>query len=976
MAEAINDPMSESPNFEKNLKAFGDKNPEVVELLQGIKDNPWQLCHTGTFHQINLKRSVQGQDFFVHSPLNAAAEASQWFNSVNLTNLEVIVLYGVGCGYYYQAAKPWLHAKANRRLIILEDDLYLLRRFLELDEATDLLADLQVGLYAYHPEYSPAFIDKIVKDIFLKNITITALFDYEQRRAQILSEINFKLLYTKQQVETANIEYLHSGKAFFVNYFSNALTFPRSYLTRGMRDHFKGVPAIICGAGPSLKKHFALLKELKDKALIFAGGSAMNVLNGNGIEPHFGIGLDPFPAQFTRLVMNTAYEVPFFYTNRMHQKALQMIHGPMLYVTNSGGYGIGPWMESKLHIEAPMIDAGANVVNFSVSLAQYLGCNPIIIVGVDLAYTDGLSYAPGIAGHAIHDPKDTLITKNPFEELLLRTDIYGKPIYTLWKWITESYWFTMFKLNNPQVTLINSTEGGIGFPLAPNLSLKDVADKYLTRSYDIQAWIHAVIQQSPMPDNVTDKEVLSLLEEIQKSLYAVLRKIDEFMVANKPADELSASLKDESSYQCILEDLDAKFMHFGHMLFASLEEDVEESQDLSMRIKFLTETCEIVLNYIRIAIVQASVLEKTPGAFPEANPGLLEESGVYRLDGDAMVIEEPLLGIAFKEKVIASDGDFASEGPWEGKICFHGPDGDILLEEYYKSGQLHGPSTTYGKKEKVLSKTWFVNGLRQGKARTFYGSGKLNSIQQYKDGVKEGPQVYLYPSGKLKSIIPYAEGVLDGAVYLYFPSGLLQREIHFAKGKRHGYDRVYYPTGIKMIEALYEEDKPVNIAREWHQDGKISREVTYLAPGQRELEKVWSSDGMEVIDYHEAKEDYFDRISRQIEVLTEAIETVLIQLRAASEPLEKLMGEHRHFQLEFNVLKEELENLKEATTSLLHLTGKKGDRCEEMIWKSPQMQKNLEQQVAMMTAKLRDAFNAMQSQIKALRNKLGINKSK
>ena len=47
------------------------------------------------------------------------------------------------------------------------------------------------------------------------------------------------------------------------------------------------------------------------------------------------------------------------------------------------------------------IAAGATVAHLSFYLAQHLGCDPIILIGQDLAFSDGLYYCPGTAIHDV-----------------------------------------------------------------------------------------------------------------------------------------------------------------------------------------------------------------------------------------------------------------------------------------------------------------------------------------------------------------------------------------------------------------------------------------------------------------------------------------------------------------------------------------------------------------------------------------------
>ena len=45
------------------------------------------------------------------------------------------------------------------------------------------------------------------------------------------------------------------------------------------------------------------------------------------------------------------------------------------------------------------LKAGATVAHLSFYLAEFLGCDPIILIGQDLGFVDGLYYKPGTAIH-------------------------------------------------------------------------------------------------------------------------------------------------------------------------------------------------------------------------------------------------------------------------------------------------------------------------------------------------------------------------------------------------------------------------------------------------------------------------------------------------------------------------------------------------------------------------------------------------
>ncbi len=251
--------------------------------------------------------------------------------------------------------------------------------------------------------------------------------------------------------------------------------------------------------------------------MIFAGGSSLNALSSRDILPHFGAGIDPFSAQLERLSTNRAYEVPFFYRNRMYHEAFKLIHGPRLFLSGAGGYDTPFWFEKELGLQSIELDEGFNVVNMCVEIAKALGCNPIIFVGMDLAYTDMQSYAPGVIQDAGVTKKAIFEIDEEVNQPIKRLDIYGKPVYTLWKWVAEAQWISDFSKNNPEIVIVNATEGGIGIPEIVNRPLDKVIAKYLQVPKDLRSRVHGEIENTRMP-KVTQRRIINLMKKMLKSL--------------------------------------------------------------------------------------------------------------------------------------------------------------------------------------------------------------------------------------------------------------------------------------------------------------------------------------------------------------------------------------------------------------------------------------------------------------------------
>lgn len=527
--------------FQENIHRWSRVNPKKAMRLQFLQGSSLTsgVAKNGS---PNLIREKDGRVFYFHDESDPEKEAKNWFQSLNLVNATVIYVYGVGLGYYYDAAKEWLEEDPLRSLIFLEDDAEVVHAFFHTERASAFLKDTQTYLFYFTDlKDEEGIFEELYWDFILTQMEITALKSYESARGESYLELKHKIVHDAAIKNALVEEYLHCGIPFFRNFYPNMLWLSESWKGTQLYNKFENIPAVICGAGPSLEKNILELKEVLDRAIVFGGGSALNALSSRGILPHFGIGVDPNPTQQYRLSSNKAYEVPLFYRNRMHVDAFRLVHGPRLYIPGAGGYEVADWFDEQFGLleDIEWLDEGHNVVNFGLELAYNLGCNPIIFVGVDLAYTEMQSYASGIIDDTTVKEKDILETDDFDTTALLKKDIYGNPIYTLWKWVAESEWTSDYAAAHPELTIINCTEGGLGMPDVPNMPFKEAAEKYLNRSYDLRSLVQGEILSSEMRA-IDDRKVIDTMVGLRDSL-------------KRSKEHINDLLEDKKRYQMLLD---------------------------------------------------------------------------------------------------------------------------------------------------------------------------------------------------------------------------------------------------------------------------------------------------------------------------------------------------------------------------------------------------------------------------------------
>ncbi|MBS0614929.1 MAG: DUF115 domain-containing protein [Verrucomicrobia bacterium] len=159
---------------------------------------------------------------------------------------------------------------------------------------------------------------------------------------------------------------------------------------RALFGAYKNIPAVVCGAGPSLAHHVDFLKSAQKNSLLFAGGAATEALRRLSITPHFNLHVDPNPNHsFLRTSPNP---LPTFVQLRTSHAVVQKITGPKLLLPATGNFPLETWAQGHTEI----FDGGWTVGTCGVATALALGCNPIILVGMDLSGTPAQMYAGGI----------------------------------------------------------------------------------------------------------------------------------------------------------------------------------------------------------------------------------------------------------------------------------------------------------------------------------------------------------------------------------------------------------------------------------------------------------------------------------------------------------------------------------------------------------------------------------------------------
>lgn len=251
-----------------------------------------------------------------------------------------------------------------------------------------------------------------------------------------------------------------------------------------LRNAMSGQPAIIVAAGPSLRKNKHLLPQAKGRAVLICVQTAFQQLLDIGVEPEFVTSLDyhDICAQFFQHIPRHV-RTELVAEPKATPRIFDLNPGPLSLLGNSFIEQL--LREMKLH--RPGLASGATVAHLAYYLAEYLGCDPIIFVGQDLGFSDGLAYTPGTSYDDLWKPE--LSRYNTVEMMQWQRIVRDKailrkvPDYRGGTTYTEERLYTYLQqferdFAQSQRTIIDSTEGGVAKRGTVVMSLQEALQRY------------------------------------------------------------------------------------------------------------------------------------------------------------------------------------------------------------------------------------------------------------------------------------------------------------------------------------------------------------------------------------------------------------------------------------------------------------------------------------------------------------------
>ena len=463
-------PTPEASVLERNLRALGAGSARAAGAIRAAPprhDLVLAVADDGGLTGIADGRRLAS----AHRPIE---EGRRHADSVPLEQAAGVAVLGFGLGHHIGPLASRL--KRTGVIFIFEPDVALLRAVLERVDCAPWITQSNVCVLT-DPDDAAAIAGAVsgVEGLLALGVKFLSHPPSRARLGGDADRFSARFAEVMRAVRTTILTTLVQVDATFRNELGNLEPYARALGVAELENVHKGKPAVVVAAGPSLHRNIDELSRpgVRERVVVVAVQTVLKTLLARGIRPDYVTSLDyaEVSARFYEGLSASDVEgVELVVEPKAHPKVLRAFPGVIRCPSSRVLDGVlGP----KIAQAKGSLRPGATVAHLAYYLARHVGCDPVILIGQDLGFTDGQYYYAGAAIHQVWSGE-----LNDFNTLEMlewqrivrsrsmlhrRTDVLGRPVYTDEQMTTYLAQFERDFLadSGAGLTVIDATEGGV-----------------------------------------------------------------------------------------------------------------------------------------------------------------------------------------------------------------------------------------------------------------------------------------------------------------------------------------------------------------------------------------------------------------------------------------------------------------------------------------------------------------------------------
>jgi hypothetical protein len=516
--------------LERNLLAMSAHSPRAAAILRTIlprADLLWSMTDDG----VPVARPANGPQLCsARRPLDEARALAE---TVPLDQAGGVAVRGFALGYHVRELA--MRLGRHGAIFVLETDLGLLRAVLERIDYSPVLAATNCFILT-DPDDAVAIASSVrgVEGLLALGVqmldhppSVARLGDGAARFAEHFTTV-------VRSVRTTVVTTLMNCEVTLRNELMNLDRYALAPGIAELQNAAPGKPAVVVAAGPSLRRNLDLLARpgVRDRVVIIAVQTVLKTMLSRGIRPHFVTALDYHEISrrfYEGLTEDDVRGITLIAEAKANPVILAGFPG---LIRCPGDETLNAILGTRLAREMGAIAPGSTVAHLACYGARHMGCDPVILIGQDLGFTDGQYYAAGAAIHTLWSGE-----LNPFNTLeclewqrIVRgrshlhksVDVLGRPIYTDEQMETYRLQFErdFADAEARGLTTIDATEGGVAKRHTIAMPLAQALDRYAPEGSAAHG-----LEAPPMPPR--DATRLTRTVERAKEVRASVHRVEQ-----------------------------------------------------------------------------------------------------------------------------------------------------------------------------------------------------------------------------------------------------------------------------------------------------------------------------------------------------------------------------------------------------------------------------------------------------------------
>ncbi|HHY91605.1 MAG TPA: motility associated factor glycosyltransferase family protein [Clostridiales bacterium] len=474
----------------------------------------------------NLRYETEdGKRVYLHSQYNLQREWQMIEKDLDIGSKDAAyIVYGLGLGYHIKELKSRISSRSY--IYVIEKNLDIVSTYMHTQDFSEIAMGNIFFFFGNDEEILTRINEKIfafnVMPLF-GNLTNVILPSYRQIYGEWIHTIQKRILDAIRHAYFMLGNDMEDTIIGIKNNLENIDALLESPSIELLKDAYSNIPVIIVAAGPSLDKNIHELKHAQGKALIIATDAVLSTLKKHGVVPDGVVSIERGLLTYEKFYKDKEIhpKIVFIGPPVVRPEIFSVMKNNKKLICLKQGEKINEWINRDILGENRLLPMGTSCAHIAFSFARYVGANPIIFIGQDLAYTkDGITHSADVEIRDKIDAADN-------GQITFVKGIDGEMLPTSHAFKQFLTWFELEIMKEKGIReYVDATEGGAYIDGTKLMTLREAIERYCNQ------------EVTPLYEKVPESKRLQ--EKYDKAVAEVEKLIESF-----------EKIKDESNRQIL-----------------------------------------------------------------------------------------------------------------------------------------------------------------------------------------------------------------------------------------------------------------------------------------------------------------------------------------------------------------------------------------------------------------------------------------